>query len=170
MRFIKQREEFSCGPVVIINALRWAGEYTPIHKYFVDICQLCKCSYARGSSELAFDWVLRNMGEAYFTTRRVTRPTLKQVEDHLRAGGIVVMNTREELRRLKDSRYGNRQWYARRHLYILADVSDSGTVFEAFNRYPEGPISQPIFRQQLKNEFRRGRKDRAFKAWFLNKK
>lgn len=170
MRFIKQRDTYGCGPVTVINALRWAGEKTPYNRYYEDLCKLCKTS-PNGCSERAFDWVLREMGDEYYSTRRVTRPTLKQVETHLRTGGIVVMNTRVKKTRLKNGPRGGWKWNEQRHLYILADVSDSGRIFEVIGKNPEGPVSQFLFRWQLQEkEFRQGKTDKSFKGWFLTKR
>lgn len=49
MRYCVQRNEFSCGPILIINALKWAGEKITYRKDYKELCELLKCSREIGT-------------------------------------------------------------------------------------------------------------------------
>jgi len=84
-RYLRQRDNFRCGPVAILNALKWAYPYGCDGLMFTkanhlwSICKICKTdNYGTDSDD--FHGTLR----AYFPyVRRVFSPTVAQINRHL---------------------------------------------------------------------------------------
>lgn len=156
-RFTKQRDRYSCGPVAILNALRWCGMDAP-YKEVIDILQkVCNCEPGRGTNHPDFDQALRFFGTDLFRVRRVSRPRLAEIEEHLREDGCVILNYRW-------TRGGN--WF--RHFSLVNGVSPSGRTFYLVNDSTVGPAQQALRRQDFVKEILRyQRVDHHFKGWFL---
>lgn len=156
-RFTKQRDRYSCGPVAILNALRWSGMDAP-YKELIDIFQkVCNCEPGRGTNHSDFDRALRFFGTDLFRVRRVQRPCLGKIEQHLRDDGCVILNYR-----------WTRGGKGYRHFSLVNGVSPSGATFFLVNDSTVGPAQQALGRRAFVNEILRyQRVDPHFKGWFL---
>lgn len=156
-RFTKQRDRYSCGPVAILNALRWSGTDAP-YEDLIDILQkVCNCEPGRGTNHTDFDAALRFFGTDLFRVRRVHRPCLSTIEEHLQADGAVILNYRW---------FGNGRHF--RHFALACGVSPDGRDFYVVNDSRHGPALQGLRRKDfVKETLRYQRVDPHFKGWFL---
>jgi hypothetical protein len=94
--YIRQPDEYSCGPTAIYNALLWAG-YDSESKVIVPFLQFA-CQVhdpedhrAGGTNDSDFDRVIRYVGHGFFTTKLVRNPTVESIKRHLKKGGSVCL-------------------------------------------------------------------------------
>ena len=164
-RYVKQRDKFSCGPVAIMNVLKWSGmEFS--HEYLRDWAGgLCECGPPDGTAHKKFEKGLRQASKAYgrpFTVRKVMHPTLAQIDEHLREGGAIVLNY---YWRREDEGTSNR------HFMLVAGISDSGKSYLTVNDHREGPAARWDTRTLFKKSNLRFQKtDSSFKGWFISLK
>lgn len=163
LRYVKQRETYSCGPVAIMNVCKWAGEQFAYQEAFKPLRRLCACSTKKGTKHAAFDKALRTMAKRVggLRVRRVHRPKLGQMEKHLRLGGAVVLNFRWKTE-VEDYR----------HFSLLTEIADWDlNFFRIVNNYQSGPAAIWISRSQFKkHNLRFQRTDPHYKAWFVSRR
>ena len=157
MYFTKQRDRYSCGPVAILNALRWAGMDARYEDY-IDILRIvCQCEVGEGTNPADFDKALRFLATAIFRVRRVHRPRLGDIERHLREDGAVVINY-----------LLNQAGVWSRHFALLVGASPSGLTLYTVNDFKTGSAYRPVRRSKfVKDNLRYQRSDPHYKAWFL---
>lgn len=92
IKYIKQRDVSSCGPVAIINILKWLG-YNVTYKFIHIARWACKWQDAReceggGSTARDIEKALK-----YFSINKKRKicPTLKEIDEHIDSGGIVLL-------------------------------------------------------------------------------
>lgn len=162
VRYVKQRDHYSCGPVAIMNILKWVGVKFNYRDRIEVLQEACKCSPPRGTKHAAFDKALRLVAELLpvdICVRRVHRPKLCQIEEHLRSGGAVVLNYRWE---------ADEEGFSR-HFMLLTKVYGDGKYFLTVNDNRQGPAVRAIHRQTFKKvNLRFQRTDRHYKAWFVS--
>lgn len=158
-RYFKQRDFFRCGPVAILNALKWAGVPVTVKHDLPRICRLCYCVDG-GVNYREMDDALRKVGRGHFTIRRVNQPKLHEIEDHLKAGGAIILDfywekvTRDHI-------------VTSRHYVLMSDISPSGTYFGMANYQKIRPAYQRVHRNTIKNHLLRYQRVDLYKAWFL---
>lgn len=158
-RYVKQKDSFRCGPVAILNALKWAGIKVSYDSFINCLTLLCLCTPSRGTKHGDFDLILRGVGEGYYTVKRIYRPKLNQIEKHLKSGGAVILNYRIH----RDSTC------ERRHFQFTIDTDRKGEKFKIANIGSKKAVCT-ISRLGFKNRFLRfQRTDKSFKGWFLTK-
>ena len=123
--------------------------------------RVCECTEPNGTNHAAFDRALRITAEVLpvnLKVRRVYKPKLGQIEEHLKAGGILVLNYRW---RRKDE--------GARHFMLVTKISDTGKSFLVVNDHRSGRAARRITRKTFKNwNLRYQRTDRSYKAWFIS--
>lgn len=161
-RYVKQRDKFSCGPVAIMNVLKWAGVELSHDETIKPFRTICRCDPEVGTNHPNFDRALRLITDEVggIKVRRVYKPKLPEIEQHLREEGIVILNYHW--------RYDD-EW--NRHFMLLVNVSESGKSFLTVNDNRKGPALKREMRETVKkNNFRFQRVDPHFKAWFISLK
>lgn len=159
-RYVKQRDKYSCGPVALMNILKWGGSLLSYDDQRDPLTTLCKCTSDDGTKWGKFDQALRKVSKRHkgFTVEKVRRPTLTEIEEHLRAGGALVLNYHWQYRGKED-----------RHYSIVVGVSDSGRSFRVVNGRKRGRAAKWIRREKFKNwEQRFQRTDPHHQAWFIS--
>jgi len=162
MRYLRQRDQFTCGPVAIMNAIRWAGGEARYEDKFDDYVERCRCVPPWGTKHGAFDRVLREEGGGLYEVRRVYRPTIPQMTQHLLNGGAVILNYRSGEKH-KDRRK------EKRHFYLLIEASPFGLIFGTVNRNRNTPAFSEVAIMSLEEDCRNRQSDPSFKAWFLTR-
>ena len=164
IRYVRQRDRFRCGPIAILNALKWSGSNATA-RLIPKISQESKCNpNYPGTWKTDLDVTLRTSGQKYFTVRQYGHPSLKKVEECLRAGGSVIICF---LCPGTQDKYG--KWGG--HYTLLVGVSQSGFSFTAINRVSgDGP--RLLRRRSLRNDLCRRKHDGTWypTAWYLRKK
>jgi hypothetical protein len=84
MRFVRQPTEYSCGPIAIINALKWAGEHCTLRQHHALITLLCKATYSLGTDEFRFESGLRSAAKGLLRIRKRKQPTFASILGHIR--------------------------------------------------------------------------------------
>lgn len=161
MRYLRQRKSYTCGPIAILNAIRWAGgvaRYDMIEDYI----ERCRCVPPWGTKHNAFERVLREEGEGLFKVRRVYRPTIPQITAHLLNDGAVILNYRS-------GKKGKDRRKEMRHYYLLIESSPFGMIFGTVNRNENTPAFSEIAVMTLQEDCKHRRSDPSFKAFFLTK-
>lgn len=63
-RYISQRRKTSCGPVAIMNAVKWAGYSLSREEYFAHYAKLCKYKVgSKGTCDLNLETAIRETPE-----------------------------------------------------------------------------------------------------------
>ncbi len=86
-RFIKQKDGFRCGPVAIINALKWHGE-PATYKDIKVVSKILKCKRS-GTHTDNVDRVVKKL----FNVSR-DKPLLKDLNSHLDNEGAILIQFR----------------------------------------------------------------------------
>lgn len=90
MKFYKQRDGYSCGPVAILNALVWGGALVTYSSHFKKISKKCKTT-TEGTDSLDFERALRFYGKNLFTVRRRVNIEVDELIDHILSGGAFIL-------------------------------------------------------------------------------
>lgn len=92
-RYIKQRDHHSCGPVALLNALKWAGYKVSYNKHFRSIYRSCKCSDT-GTFDCDFDSAIRRYRHLIVMPEDgpFEQPYIGLIDEHLDNGGAVVFS------------------------------------------------------------------------------
>lgn len=81
----KQKNDFSCGPIALLNALKWRGEKRTYRNDYQSLVKLCNTDkFGTYDSDL-FN-ALKASGFKFKTTQLYS-----QVVDHLKQGGSVIL-------------------------------------------------------------------------------
>ena len=86
IKWIKQRDEYSCGPVAIINILKWLG-VNATYKWLPAVQNLCRCDID-GTSTADIESALKRLCIKY---KKRMSPSLKKIDDHLNRNGIALV-------------------------------------------------------------------------------
>lgn len=92
VRYVKQRDETSCGPVAIINIFKWMN--CNVTYDFIHTARLfCKWEDGRrngggGTTNLDLEYALKIFG---IKNKRIIKPTLEDIDNHIDSGGIVLI-------------------------------------------------------------------------------
>lgn len=99
-RYVLQSDRYSCGPIAILNALKWAGQ--KINKFellpFLQFaCRTIDLEYPEdfdlnGTHDSDFERVLRYTGKGMFFIKRPKILTVKQLKLHLKRGGALAFS------------------------------------------------------------------------------
>ena len=91
MRYLVQRNEFSCGPIAIINTLKWCGARATYSSHYKKLVKDCKTDI-HGTSDSAFSYQLKRYTRG-LVSEIVTDvgPELNNIMSHLENGGLVLL-------------------------------------------------------------------------------
>jgi len=93
VRYVKQKDDTSCGPIALINTLKWLG-----YKVSYDFIHVARylCKWDGKNSEDGAGTTDKNLDSAlkYFKIKkkRKVQPKLKEIDDHLDSGGAVIIS------------------------------------------------------------------------------
>lgn len=93
-RYLRQYNNFSCGPIAILNALKWAGRRVTYAYHYEQLavdCGLKADEDDYGTDNRDLDRVLRMHGKDYYTVRKPKTPTFEEFEQHLKNGGSAIL-------------------------------------------------------------------------------
>ena len=93
VRFVKQRDRFRCGPVAILNALKFFGKKCD-YSYLYRISDDCHCWGVGGTGTKVskFDKSLRKLGRKYFRVRRTYNYSFDKIDEALRKNKLVIID------------------------------------------------------------------------------
>lgn len=90
MNYTQQQDEYSCGPVAIINACKWAKKNISYKHDFNKISKLCKCKYPDGTMPTNMNKTIKKYLNSELKIKYVQHPTLKQIDKHLQKDGAII--------------------------------------------------------------------------------
>lgn len=88
-RYCKQRDQYRCGPIAILNALKWAGKKVTYKKHIERLTRECKCKAPKGTWWFDITRVLRKYGFSIYKRRVLSA---KEIKKHLSNGGAIIVN------------------------------------------------------------------------------
>lgn len=88
IRYVKQRDSYSCGPVAIINILKWLGVEKVTYKLLPFAQIICNCS-TDGTHDIDIEKAMKYLE---ITKKRKISPSIKEVDKHLISGGIILIS------------------------------------------------------------------------------
>lgn len=88
IRYVSQRDSYSCGPIAIINTLKFLG-INITYKALPYIRMLCNCKINYGTDEEDIENVLKMFGIRF---KGIHHPTLKEIDKHIECGGAILLN------------------------------------------------------------------------------
>jgi len=88
IRYIRQRDQFSCGPVAIINTLKFLG-CNITYKDLPLVQNLCKCKSPDGTNPENLEKALSMLGICF---ERKIKPSLKDIDGHIKSRGAILLN------------------------------------------------------------------------------
>ena len=159
-RYAKQPDSYSCGPIAILNALKWAGNKVTIRDHLKSLKVLCKCEIDGekfGTAHKDFDKAIRKAGRRSLYVLRKTNVKLKDMIDHIDDGGAVALL------------YSYKKNGERCGHYILF-VGHGKNVFYVVNDCPTYKTLHRRRYRKMKEAVRKTAKTPSFpRAWFLTK-
>lgn len=91
MKYVAQRNLYSCGPIAIINALKWAGQNVTYKKYYKKLIRKTKCTYS-GTHDLNISVALFDYVNSFNKIEWLVEPTIKDINKHLSSGGAAIIS------------------------------------------------------------------------------
>lgn len=90
-KYIRQKDHTSCGPVALINVLKWM-DYNVSYDNYIHIARAL-CKHRAGKDGGTTD---TNMAAAFryheISYKKVKNPTIKQIDAHLDNDGIILLD------------------------------------------------------------------------------
>lgn len=154
-RYIKQRDTFRCGPVAVLNSIRWAGLGVATD-FVYDLSEFMGCTRPGGTPAAPFEETLRDMGRALqlYKVSTMYKPKLYQIEDHLEKDGSVILNVSSD------------RTFNRRHYMNV--IGTTGKKFTVVNAYQGNSAVHDVSREKFKKHFVNHWLPQ-YKGWFLTR-
>lgn len=102
MRYVGQHDTYSCGPIAVLNALKWSGMQVTRKSHMKRVNRLCNAGIA-GVLDRDITKALSNYRRLKFRVRRYV--IMRQLDAHLRRGGSAIIAY--EFRLGKDDEFGH---------------------------------------------------------------
>ena len=171
VRYIKQRDTYSCGPVALINVLKWSGA-NKTYKDMPRAQRMVKCSYKEGGTD-SIDLHRALKKQKSFNVQFVSNVSIYDIDERLEDGGSVIMlESRKPSKKLRAKgidRVG--------HYYLIdgLEVFPSGRIWyhavNYYKTYSKGFVDAWISRRTLVKKMRKCLRSHGDpKAWLIDKK
>ena len=90
-RYYRQKDGWRCGPIAVLNALKWAGAKAPWRTYRDKLCAFMECCKYHGTEPQKVEDALRKWGKGLFTVRyRTEKLPLREIRRELDLGRAIV--------------------------------------------------------------------------------
>lgn len=152
MTYVVQRDSYRCGPVAILNALRWAGKDVLYKSQIGRLTQLCECVQPKGTKYRPFVRTLRKEGKNWFDIELVTEPNFGLVEKILGQGKAAIWNFKHE---------------RGRHYAFIVSADRSKKTFSVANYVRDNVPLIAVPREEMKKFL--NQHDRLQRLWVLTK-
>jgi hypothetical protein len=153
-RYIGQRDHFRCGPIAVLNALKWAGVPVTEKKDLKRISKLCKCVAGRGTPKRATTIALRK-SKGIILSKKVKKPTLKVLDEWIDNGGAVLLRytwklgPKEKYYKKYKEMYED-LWVG--HLAFVSARNKGHYVVHNFSWISEQKVSRALLEKYLSNQ------------------
>jgi len=96
IRYCKQRDNYSCGPVAILNTIKWTESECFTYSMLPAIKIICKTD-KNGTYDEDMDAGLRYLQQhQYFSIVKPNRVSKKRIRDHILLGGAMISAYKEK--------------------------------------------------------------------------
>lgn len=161
VRYARQYNDYTCGPIAIINAIKWSGHKGTLKNDLKRITQECRCDRNNGTSHGNFDHVLRQYSRGRFTARRRLYPDFSDVVQHLAHPNCAVIINYLHVGEITDAHY----------VLLLGGKAKNGrglTLINSFSKETRVEINEKQIKEYLKK--RRSARGKMYpRVWFLQK-
>lgn len=155
IRYKKQTDKFRCGPVAILNALKWAG----IRADLKDISKKAKCRpFPYGTTIVDFHQAIFKL-EKFIKIRTTTNVSIGFIRDILTSGKSLIYNY-EYFDKEDNRKYG--------HYFFIDSMSKTGKSLYLVNYKLPGPARIRMTTKKFINKCIRGNSDPT--VWIVKKK
>jgi hypothetical protein len=91
-RYVRQKDDYGCGPIAVLNALKWAGYDAQYKRDYARLIRLCKCTKG-GTIDDNFNKAIRQYKRLLVYPRKnpMYAPPISLVDACLDDGGAVAM-------------------------------------------------------------------------------
>ena len=156
IRYTKQYDHYSCGPVAIINALKWAGYSASLKKDKPRILKISKCKPPKGTSVF-------NLNKAILRCLELDLeyddcPDLRTLRAHLR--------TRQGAAILRYKWWSKKRKCWQGHYFLTTGLTSSGKYYYVINMFT-GKVKQRRLAKKFIKELSRNREQ--LRCWYLTK-
>lgn len=89
-RYCRQRDKFRCGPIALLNTMKWVGLPNVTYQDVFRISKMCGCTPPWGTEPSKLTTAARQL----FGTECVIRSgrvTYRQLKEHLSGGGVAIL-------------------------------------------------------------------------------
>lgn len=96
IRYIKQPDDYGCGPTAILNTLKWAGEKVTLKKHYRALVIKCRSkdpdgNEFSGTTTRDFQSVLNYVGKKIFDIKFLIQPKIKRMKKELKLGNAIIL-------------------------------------------------------------------------------
>lgn len=155
IRYKKQTDKFRCGPVAILNALKWAG----IRADLEDISKKAKCRpFPHGTTCPELHNALLKF-EKFIKIRITCTVNIEFIRNQLSNGRSIIYNY-EYYDKEDDRKYG--------HYFFIDSMSKTGKSLYLVNYKLNGPARIRMTTKKFVNQCIRGNSDPT--VWIIEKK
>lgn len=91
MKYVRQRNYYSCGPILLFNLLRWANI---IKISYREIFVLTECSMEKGTKTIKFTEALKKIisqNENLKLKKQIIKPSYKQIKQNLKSNNDAII-------------------------------------------------------------------------------
>ena len=120
MRWIKQRNNFSCATIAILNLMKWLGLRISYKRDYNRIRKKLHCDGSHGTYVRDFEKVIQTIKQAVIQRKR--NPTVRDLQKAIDAGYLVIL-------RYKISRYVNHVVVLHKrnhHCFFIVNINKDG--------------------------------------------
>ena len=151
IRYCKQRDNYSCGPIAILNAIKWTESEWFTYRMLPAIQWVCKTD-KNGTYDEHFNFALKYFEQlGYFKVVKARNTYLTRIQEHLKNGGAMIAAYQESK--------CDREWH---YAMFLSDMDGQWTVINHSNGkelFTEYQVSRSLMHKRL---------DKSA-IWLLNK-
>jgi hypothetical protein len=160
MRYLKQRDKYSCGPIAIANAIKWYGgkeRAKDLRKHFISVCE---CSPNHGASvEMIHKAILEESG--FHCICPIVQPKIEDLDKYLNNGWVAILVIYYFL----DGAYGSHAFLCTRSTPKMYEVINWGS-----RRKTVSKISKHAMKKDLDFNYRSFFSLHYPVAWFIKGK
>jgi hypothetical protein len=88
MRYVSQRDSYSCGSIAVLNTLKWSGMRVTYKSHMKRVNKLCNANIS-GILDRDITTALSHYKSLKFRVRRCI--TMRQLDSHLKKGGCAII-------------------------------------------------------------------------------
>jgi hypothetical protein len=159
-RYVKQRDLYSCGPIAVANALKWAGKDISYKKHHKGFKRLCGAHNIKGVRPRNLEKALKVAGKGLFSITPVCKPKLEEIDKHLSGNGCIVLSYAWTERKVEEN---VTIVYVNGHYINILDKTSNGILYKVTNDGCYDPVKREfeisskgtITRTELKSKLKR---------------